>query len=110
MFGPDICGGTRRTHFIINYKGKNHLIKNDIPTESDTFTHTYTLIVRPDNTFQVLIDGAEKRSGTIEEAFDVLEPKMINDPAQSKPADWVDEPQMDDPTDVKPAGILILIF
>jgi len=104
MFGPDICGGTKRTHFILNHKGKNHLIKNDIPCESDTFTHTYTLILKPDNTFSVLIDGEEKRSGKIEDEFDILEPKMINDPAESKPSDWVDEPQMDDPTDQKPEG------
>jgi calreticulin len=104
MFGPDVCGGNRRTHFILNYKGKNHLITNDIPTESDTFTHTYTLILKPDNTFQVLIDGEEKRAGSIEDSFTILEPKQINDPAQSKPSDWVDEPQMDDPNDVKPDG------
>jgi len=104
MFGPDICGGTKRTHFILTHKGKNHLIKNDIPCESDTFTHTYTLILRPDNTFKVLIDGEEKRAGTIEDEFDILEPKKINDPAQSKPSDWVDDSQMDDPEDKKPEG------
>jgi len=104
MFGPDICGGTRRTHFILNHKGKNHLIKNDIPCESDQFSHTYTLILRPDNTFKVLIDGEEKRAGSIEEEFDILEPKKINDPAQSKPSSWVDDPQMDDPSDKKPEG------
>jgi len=104
MFGPDICGGTKRTHLIFTHKGKNHLIKNDIPTESDTFTHTYTLIVKPDNTFKVLIDGVEKRAGSIEDEFEILEPKQINDPSQSKPADWVDEPQMDDPSDKKPDG------
>jgi len=104
MFGPDICGGTKRTHFILNNKGKNHLIKNDIPCESDTFTHTYTLTLHPDNTFKVLIDGEEKRTGSIEDEFDILEPKKINDPAQSKPADWVDDPQMDDPDDKKPEG------
>jgi len=104
MFGPDICGGTRRTHFILNYKGKNHLVKNDISTESDSFTHAYTLIIKPDNTFQVLIDGEEKRAGKIEDEFEILEPKLINDPAQSKPADWVDEAQIDDPEDKKPEG------
>jgi hypothetical protein len=104
MFGPDICGGTKRTHFILTKKGKNFLIKNDIPCESDTFTHTYTLILKPDNTFRVLIDGEEKRAGSIEDEFEILEPKEINDPAQSKPADWVDEAQIDDPTDFKPEG------
>jgi len=104
MFGPDICGGTKRTHFILNHNGKNHLIKNDIPCESDTFTHTYTLILKPDNTFSVLVDGESKRSGNIEDEFEILEPKLINDPAQSKPADWVDAAQIDDPEDVKPEG------
>jgi len=104
MFGPDICGGTRRTHFILSHGGKNHLVKNDITCETDTFTHTYTLILKPDNTFKVLIDGEEKRAGSIEDEFEILEPKQINDPSQSKPSDWVDDPQMDDPTDVKPEG------
>jgi len=30
--------------------------------------------------------------------------KKINDPAQSKPADWEDNPQIDDPEDKKPEG------
>jgi len=104
MFGPDICGGTRRTHFILQNKDKNHLIKNDVSCESDTFTHTYTLILKPDNSFQILIDGEEKRAGKIEDEFEILEPKLINDPAQSKPSDWVDEAQIDDPEDKKPEG------
>jgi calreticulin len=104
MFGPDICGGTRRTHVILNRRGENHLIKNDIPTETDTYTHVYTLILNPDNTFQVLTDNKESRSGSIEDNWDILEPKQINDPSQSKPADWVDEAQIDDPEDIKPEG------
>lgn len=104
MFGPDICGGTRRTHFILNRRGKNHLIREDIPTETDTYTHVYTLVIRPDNTFSVLTDGKESRKGSIEDAFDILEPKKIKDPSKSKPADWVDEQYIDDPNDVKPEG------
>jgi len=77
MFGPDHCGSTSRVHFILNYKGKNHLIKNDIDASGfkDALTHTYTLILKPDNTFSVLVDGEEKSSGSIEDNFDVLEPK-----------------------------------
>jgi len=104
MFGPDICGGTRRTHFILNKRGKNHLIREDIPTETDTYTHVYTLVLKPDNSFTVLTDGKESRKGTIEDAFDILEPKKIKDPSKSKPSDWVDEQYIDDPTDVKPEG------
>jgi calreticulin len=104
MFGPDICGSTRRTHVILNRKGDNHLIKEDIPTETDTVTHVYTLILKPDNTFQVLTDNKESRAGTIEEHFNILEPKEIPDPAISKPEDWVDDTHIDDPEDVKPEG------
>jgi len=104
MFGPDICGSTRRTHVIFTKGGKNHLITQDVPTESDTRTHIYTLIVNPDNTFKVLTDGKESRSGNLEDDFTILEPKTIKDPSMSKPSDWVDEKFIDDPTDIKPEG------
>jgi calreticulin len=104
MFGPDICGGTKRVHVIFNYKGKNHLIKKEITPESDEFTHVYTLIVKPDNTYEVRIDGDKKQSGNLVDDWDFLPPKKIKDPAQSKPSDWVDEPKIDDPNDKKPDG------
>lgn len=104
MFGPDICGGTRRTHAILTKDGKNHLIKSDLPTETDIYTHVYTLVLKPDNTYSVLIDNKETRSGNIEDSWDILEPKKINDPAISKPEDWVDETHIDDPEDIKPEG------
>jgi calreticulin len=102
MFGPDICGATKRVHFIVTYKGKNHLIKSEIRAESDEFTHLYTLILNPDQTFQVLIDNKEVRKGNLLEAFDFLPPKEINDPSVSKPADWVDEKEIVDPEAKKP--------
>jgi len=105
MFGPDICGpGTRRVHVILNYKGTNHLIKKEISCPADEFTHVYTLIINPDQTFSVLVDGKEERNGNLVDEFDFLPPKEIKDPAISKPADWVDEKEIDDPTDVKPKG------
>jgi len=102
MFGPDICGATKRVHFIVTYKGKNHLIKSEIRAESDEFTHLYTLILNPDQTFQVLIDNKEVRKGNLLEAFDFLPPKEINDPSVSKPSDWVDEKEIVDPEAKKP--------
>lgn len=105
MFGPDICGSsTKKVHVILNYKGKNHLIKKNIPCESDKNTHTYTLVLKPDQTYEVHIDGNKKESGKLEEDWDLLPPKQIKDPAASKPADWVDSSMMDDPNDVKPDG------
>merc|ERR1712137_108196 len=104
MFGPDICGSTKRVHVILSYKGENHLINHNIPCETDTFTHVYTLIIHPDQTYEVLIDNVEKRSGSLTEDWDFLAPKQIKDPNQSKPEDWVDEATIPDPEATKPEG------
>jgi len=105
MFGPDICGSsTKKVHLILNRRGANKLIKEDIPCESDEFTHVYTAVLEPDNTFKVYVDGNEKKSGSIADHWDILPPKKINDPSQSKPSDWVDERMIDDPEDKKPEG------
>jgi calreticulin len=106
MFGPDICGGTKRTHVILHSedKGEGLLIKKDVPCETDVFSHLYTLVVRPDNTFEVFVDNKSVRDGKLEDAFDFLEPKEIDDPDQTKPDDWVEASKIPDPADVKPEG------
>ena len=107
MFGPDICGpSNKKTHVIFNYPPKNDnlLIKEEVKVESDRLSHLYTLHVKQDNTFEVFIDQESVRTGKLEEAFDFLLEKEINDPAQSKPKDWVDDKKIADPEDVKPAG------
>jgi calreticulin len=105
MFGPDICGSaTRRTHVIFTYKGENKLIEKDVRCETDQLSHLYTLHLKSDNTFDVLIDNKSVRSGSLEDEFKLLEPKEIEDPAQSKPDDWVDERRIPDPDDEKPEG------
>jgi len=105
MFGPDICGySSKKVHAIFNYKGKNLLVKKEVTCETDQLTHVYTLVVKSDNTYEILIDGESKQTGSLEEDWDFLEPRKIKDPEQSKPEDWVDDAKMDDPEDVKPAG------
>jgi calreticulin len=105
MFGPDICGfGTRKTHVILPYKGKNHLIKKDIRAETDELTHVYTLRVMPNNTYQVLIDLQQVAEGSLEDDWDMLPPRKIKDPKATKPADWDERAQIPDPKDKKPAG------
>jgi len=105
MFGPDICGSsTRKTHLIFTYKGKNHLINKEIKAETDEFTHLYTLIVKPDNTYKVLIDQNEVASGSLKDDWDMLLPKQIKDPNAKKPSDWDDRKLIPDPTDSKPQG------
>lgn len=103
MFGPDICGpGTKKVHVIFSYKGKNILINKDIRCKDDVYTHFYTLVVKPDNSYEVLIDNEKVESGTLEEDFDFLPPKKIKDPEAQKPEDWEDNPTIDDPEDTKP--------
>jgi len=104
MFGPDQCGGTKRVHAILTRSGTNHLTTKQIYPETDLFTHSYTFILRPDNSYEVLIDGESKAKGPIEDDWTILEPKKIQDPAQSKPADWQDQKYIDDPEDKKPEG------
>merc|ERR1711988_781174 len=105
MFGPDICGSsTKKTHVIFNYKGKNLDKKKEVRCESDTLSHLYTLIVKPDNTYEVQIDMNKVDSGSLAEGWDFLEPKQIRDPDEKKPEDWVDEAKIPDPEDKKPAG------
>jgi calreticulin len=103
MFGPDICGpGTKKVHVIFNYKGKNLLTKKDIRCKDDVYSHLYTLIVRPDNTYEVKIDNKRVEGGDLESDWDFLAPKMIKDPEAKKPDDWDDQEKIDDPEDTKP--------
>lgn len=104
MFGPDICGSTRRVHAIFNHKDTNKLIKKEVRCETDTLTHVYTLIVKPDLTYEIRIDGVKKEGGKLEDDWEFLAPRKIKDPKESKPSDWVDEATIEDPADVKPAG------
>eukprot|EP00516_Mucochytrium_quahogii_P004308 CAMPEP_0203747900 /NCGR_PEP_ID=MMETSP0098-20131031/2920_1 /ASSEMBLY_ACC=CAM_ASM_000208 /TAXON_ID=96639 /ORGANISM=" , Strain NY0313808BC1" /LENGTH=404 /DNA_ID=CAMNT_0050636477 /DNA_START=33 /DNA_END=1247 /DNA_ORIENTATION=- len=107
MFGKDMCGmDVSRIHLIFNYKGKNLLKDEDIKLEyndKNEFTHLYTLHLRPDNTYTVYFDLEEKASGALDEGWDFPK-KMLDDPEDKKPADWVDEEMMLDPEDVKPEG------
>merc|ERR1719310_2096386 len=103
MFGPDICGMTKRTHLIFNYKEKNLLKDKDLRTESDELTHIYTLVVKPDNTFAVSIDGSEVESGKLADGWKFLEPKEIDDPEDKKPEGYDDIPaKIADPKATKP--------
>merc|ERR1711977_616919 len=104
MFGPDKCGYTKRTHLIFNYKGKNVLKKSDLDykQEGEGTSHLYRLILKPDNTARVEIDGEKIYEGSIKEDWEVLKPKTIDDPDDKKPSDWVEDSMMDDPDDKKP--------
>ncbi|KAA0153943.1 hypothetical protein FNF28_06885 [Cafeteria roenbergensis] len=111
MFGPDKCGMTNKVHFIMRHKspktGKwsEHHLKSPPPVAEGTNTALYTLVLRPaDNTFEVRVNGEVKRQGSILEELEppINPPKEIDDPTDSKPADWVDDAKIKDPEASKP--------
>jgi len=104
MFGPDKCGYTKRTHLIFNYKGKHVLKKSDLSykQEGEGTSHLYRMLLKPDNTVRVEIDGEQIYEGSIKEDWEVLKQKEIADPDDKKPEDWVDDSMMDDPESTKP--------
>jgi len=104
LFGPNRCKSFNQTQAFLTYKQKQPLIKKHIDATADHFTHLYTFIVKPDQTYQILIDNEEKASGHFFDDWDYLEPKMIPDPKVKKPIDWVDEEYIDDPEDKRPEG------
>jgi len=104
MFGPDICGtSTKKVHVIFSHSGKNHLVKKEIAASDDQLSHVYTLIVNPDDSYEVRVDGEKKQSGKLADDWDFMAAKKIKDPSAKKPSDWVDNAKMDDPSDSKPA-------
>jgi len=102
MFGPDQCGYNKRVHVIFNYKGENLLWKKEPKYPDDKLTHVYTLRVTPANTYELFIDQELKESGSLEADWAFLKPKIIDDPTDKKPSDWVDAAEINDPEDKKP--------
>lgn len=102
MFGPDICGATKKIHLIFNYKGKNLEWKKQPRAEADELTHFYTLVLNSDNTYEVLVDNVSKEKGKLDEDWEFLAAKTIADPSDKKPSEWVDEAEIVDPEDKKP--------
>ncbi|XP_016842995.1 calnexin [Nasonia vitripennis] len=63
-----------------------------------------TLVVRPDNTFEVKVDGNLVNEGSLLDDFTppVNPPLEIKDPNDKRPEDWDEREKIPDPTAVKP--------
>ncbi|KAJ3143773.1 COP9 signalosome complex subunit 3, partial [Irineochytrium annulatum] len=105
LFGPELC---RFDHWIsLNVKHKNNtlrVMRKKVPW-SDRTTHLYTLIIRPDDTYQVLLDGAVEATGYLRDAV----PAKISDPTVTKPADWVDQSHIPNPNFRKCEGPFLVL-
>ncbi|KAJ1729212.1 hypothetical protein LPJ61_003635 [Coemansia biformis] len=109
MFGPDKCGEAKM-HLIFRHRNpvsgeytEHHLMQPPVPP-TDSMSHLYTLAVFTNNTFSVAIDGTERRTGSLLDDFEppVNPPKEIDDPDDTKPADWEDDASIPDPDAEKP--------
>lgn len=102
LLGPDICGSDKLVHVIFSYNGRNLLLNREIHCLHDIYTHVYTLVIMPNNTYEVLIDNERVQFGELESDWNFLPPKKIKDPAYEKPEDWDDRRVIVDPNDKKP--------
>jgi calnexin len=111
MFGPDKCGQTNKVHFIVRHQNpvtgtieEKHLIDTPYPKLAKT-TNLYTLVVQPDNSYEIFINHDSRKKGTLFEHFQppFNPPKEIDDPEDFKPADWVDEERIPSTVASKPA-------
>ena len=76
MFGPDYCGNTDRVQVIIPHYNpvskewsEKRLIRGPRIVR-DELTHLYTLIIRRDDSVEILIDQVNKFSGNLNTDFD----------------------------------------
>nr|POF25991.1 calnexin like [Quercus suber] len=110
MFGPDKCGSTNKVHFIFRHKNPKSGEYEEkhaelVPAARITKkTALYTLIVRPDQTFEIKIDNVSSKNGTLLEDFApaVNPEKEIDDADDKKPEDWVENSSIFDPEAKKP--------
>ncbi|PNI26115.1 CANX isoform 9, partial [Pan troglodytes] len=114
MFGPDKCGEDYKLHFIFRHKNpktgiyeEKHAKRPDADLKTyftDKKTHLYTLILNPDNSFEILVDQSVVNSGNL--LNDMTPPvnpsREIEDPEDRKPEDWDERPKIPDPEAVKP--------
>ncbi|ANB11923.1 calnexin [Sugiyamaella lignohabitans] len=107
MFGPDKCGSTNKVHFIIRRKNpisgeyeEKHLVAPPA-ARLNKLSNLYTLIIHPDQQFEIRIDGHTVKAGSIIEegvfrpSFNP--PKTVYDEDDVKPDDWVEDRYIPDP-------------
>lgn len=114
MFGPDKCGHEGKMHFIIQHEnpssGKMEEHHAKVPSGDfskmfdDKKTHLITLIVRPGNTFDILLDKTLINTGSLLNDLEppINPPAEIDDPADVKPAEWDEREKIPDPDATKP--------
>jgi hypothetical protein len=78
MFGPDLYSPTHRDlQLIMKFGNVTKRTKTMMRAPMDNFTHLYSLIIKPSNTFEVMIDRDVVLSGLLRDEFDCLGPRYV---------------------------------
>uniref|UniRef100_G3T332 Calreticulin-3 n=1 Tax=Loxodonta africana TaxID=9785 RepID=G3T332_LOXAF len=98
MFGPDICGfDIKKIHVILYFKNQYHSNKKSIRCKVNALEPKSTLILRPDLTYDVKVDGQSIESGSIEYDWQLTSlKKMEKSSAESKDWDQVTDSKTQD--------------
>jgi len=114
MFGPDRCGADEKLHFILRHVHPvNDAIEEKHAKKPDGFggkyfevgkTHLYRLVIHPDSSYEISIDKEVLKKGHLlsDMSPSIVPEEMIDDPSDSKPADWDDREKIEDPEATKP--------
>ncbi|XP_063116865.1 calmegin isoform X1 [Cavia porcellus] len=114
MFGPDKCGEDYQLHFIFRHRHpktgvfeEKHAKPPNVDLKkffTDKKTHLYTLVMNPDDTFEILIDQIVVNKGNLLEDVvpPVNPPREIEDPNDKKPEEWDERVKIPDPAAIKP--------
>ncbi|XP_035209829.1 calnexin-like, partial [Stegodyphus dumicola] len=103
-------------HFIFRHRNpkngsfeeKHWKRATSVPKLDDVFKdkkpHLFTLIINPDNKFEVLMDKQSVHKGNLLDDFNppVNPEAEIDDPTDIKPTDWDEREKIPDPTATKP--------
>jgi hypothetical protein len=78
LFGPDVVHRLNAQVKFIIRRGEEYFSMNEtIYCPLDELTHMYTLIIRPDCTYEIQIDGKHITSGRIRDQFKILGPQWV---------------------------------
>jgi len=103
MFGPELCKpNTHKLMFLVNRNGTNYDIHHLIDAFHDELTHSYTLIIFANRSYEIRLDGEKVMSGDLDNDFETGGVAMIADPEDFMPEDWDNRAEIPDPDDYKP--------
>ncbi|PFH34029.1 hypothetical protein BESB_071810 [Besnoitia besnoiti] len=71
MFGPDVCGRRNQIHFILKIQNPltgewtEHHLQSPPKLQPSPFSTLLTLWIKPDDSFEILVDGVTVRTGSL---------------------------------------------